>query len=101
MISLIPVSSLTLQKVMRFYHLFFCYLNVTSLPPESCRQFLEQSSSPWASLTVHGFTDNVVSCCENEHGRLRGGVNFYTLLMSKGHDYKLLIVTGSHDSCSP
>ncbi|XP_008335686.1 ribonuclease P protein subunit p40 isoform X2 [Cynoglossus semilaevis] len=65
------------------------------------RQFLEQSSSPWASLTVHGFTDNVVSCCENEHGRLRGGVNFYTLLMSKGHDYKLLIVTGSHDSCSP
>lgn len=64
------------------------------------RRFLEHSSSPWASLTVHAFTDAVILWREDE--RLGGGVDLYTLLMFKGGDYKLLLAAGSrdHDPCS-
>ncbi|XP_070701017.1 ribonuclease P protein subunit p40 isoform X2 [Pempheris klunzingeri] len=55
----------------------------------------------WASLTVHGFVDSPVSWGGSEHGFLRGGENFYTLLMFDDHTYQLHLATGAYDGCPP
>lgn len=55
----------------------------------------------WMSLTVHGFADSPVSWGENEHGFLKGGENFYTLLMFHDDTYHLHLATGAHDACPP
>uniref|UniRef100_A0A3Q3XK43 Uncharacterized protein n=1 Tax=Mola mola TaxID=94237 RepID=A0A3Q3XK43_MOLML len=55
----------------------------------------------WASLTVHGFVDSPVSWGDNEHGVMRGGENFYSLLMFHDHTYQLYLATGAQDSCPP
>lgn len=52
-------------------------------------------------LTVHGFVDSPVSWGGSEHGVLRGGENFYSLLMFHDHTYQLYLATGAHDSCPP
>ncbi|KAG7523210.1 hypothetical protein JOB18_041858 [Solea senegalensis] len=78
------------------------------LPPDvhrliqEVRRYLEQTRlETWASLTVHGFADSPVSWRDNEHGHLRGGENFYTLLMFQDHAYHLYLATGAHDTCPP
>ncbi|XP_011484674.1 ribonuclease P protein subunit p40 isoform X2 [Oryzias latipes] len=64
------------------------------------RSHLEQVQS-WAVLTVHGFADSPVSWGGREHGFLRGGENFYSLLMSHDHTYHLHLAAGAHDACPP
>lgn len=69
---------------------------------DQLRHHLEQpGSESWVSLTVHGFVDSPVSWGENEHGFLRGGENFYTLLMFKDLSYHLYLATGAQDACPP
>lgn len=66
------------------------------------RHHLEQpGSESWVALTVHGFADSPVSWGGKEHGFLRGGENFYTLLMFNDHTYHLYLATGAHDECPP
>ncbi|XP_034534453.1 ribonuclease P protein subunit p40 [Notolabrus celidotus] len=66
------------------------------------RSSLEQPHlESWASLTVHGFVDSPVSWGDNEHGVLRGGDNFYSLLMVHDQTYYLHQATGAHDTCPP
>lgn len=66
------------------------------------RCYLEQPQlESWASLTVHGFVDSPVSWGDNEHGVLRGGDTFYSLLMFHDHTYYLHLATGAHDTCPP
>nr|XP_046264161.1 ribonuclease P protein subunit p40 [Scatophagus argus] len=69
---------------------------------QQIRYYLEQPhSESWVSLTVHGFVDSPVSWGGNEHGFLRGGENFYSLLMIHDHTYRLHLATGAHDTCPP
>ncbi|XP_071346660.1 ribonuclease P protein subunit p40 [Trachinotus anak] len=69
---------------------------------QEIRSYLEQPRlESWVSLTVHGFADSPVSWGGREHGVLRGGENFYTLLMFHDHTYHLHLATGAHDSCPP
>ncbi|XP_070775547.1 ribonuclease P protein subunit p40 [Enoplosus armatus] len=66
------------------------------------RHYLEQPRlESWVSLTVHGFVDSPVSWGSSEHGVLRGGENFYSLLMFHDHTYHLHLATGAHDTCPP
>lgn len=67
------------------------------------RRHLEQPRPPasWASLTVHGFADSPVSWGGNEHGVLKVGENFYSLLMFHDQSYQLYLAAGAHDSCPP
>ncbi|XP_023139714.2 ribonuclease P protein subunit p40 [Amphiprion ocellaris] len=78
------------------------------LPPDvqrliqELRRYLEQPLlESWVSLTVHGFMDSPVSWGDGEHGVLRGGENFYNLLMFQDHTYQLHLATGAHDTCPP
>ncbi|KAG7999555.1 Ribonuclease P protein subunit p40 [Nibea albiflora] len=67
---------------------------------QQIRCYLEQPQlESWVSLTVHGFADSPVSWGGNEHGVLRGGENFYSLLMFHDHTYHLHLATGAHDTC--
>lgn len=69
---------------------------------QQIRCYLEQPRlESWASLTVHGFVDSPVSWGGDEHGVLRGGENFYSLLMFHDHTYHLHLGTGAHDTCPP
>ncbi|TKS79208.1 Ribonuclease P protein subunit p40 [Collichthys lucidus] len=69
---------------------------------QQIRGYLEQPRlASWVSLTVHGFADSPVSWGGNEHGVLRGGENFYSLLMFHDHTYHLHLATGAHDTCPP
>ncbi|XP_068196096.1 ribonuclease P protein subunit p40 [Antennarius striatus] len=69
---------------------------------QQLRSYLEQPPpESWVSLTVHGFADSPVSWGSSEHGFLRGGENFYTLLMFQDHTYQLHLATGAHDACPP
>ncbi|XP_044075576.1 ribonuclease P protein subunit p40 isoform X2 [Siniperca chuatsi] len=69
---------------------------------QQIRRYLEQPRlESWASLTVHGFVDSPVSWGGSEHGVLRGGENFYSLLMLPDHTYHLHLATGAHDTCPP
>uniref|UniRef100_G3ND44 Uncharacterized protein n=1 Tax=Gasterosteus aculeatus aculeatus TaxID=481459 RepID=G3ND44_GASAC len=69
---------------------------------QQIRLYLEQPQvESWASLTVHGFVDSPVSWSEEEHGVLRGGENFYSLLMFPDQTYHLHLGTGAHDTCPP
>ncbi|KAG7219158.1 hypothetical protein INR49_006317 [Caranx melampygus] len=69
---------------------------------QETRCHLEQPQlQSWASLTVHGFVDSPVSWGGSEHGVLKGGENFYTLLMFHDHTYHLHLATGAHDTCPP
>lgn len=52
-------------------------------------------------MTVHGFADAPVSWGRSEHGVLKGGGHFYTLLMLQDHAYQLYLAAGAHDSCPP
>ncbi|KAM8728654.1 ribonuclease P protein subunit p40 isoform 3-T3 [Acanthopagrus schlegelii] len=64
--------------------------------------YLEQPRlESWVSLTVHGFVDSPVSWGGNEHGVLRGGENFYSLLIFRDQTYQLHLATGAHDTCPP
>ncbi|KAK1875293.1 Ribonuclease P protein subunit p40 [Dissostichus eleginoides] len=65
------------------------------------RCHLEQSLSTWASLTVHGFVDSPVSWGVSEHGVLRGGENFYSLLLFPDQTYRIHLGTGAEDTCPP
>ncbi|XP_051250345.1 ribonuclease P protein subunit p40 [Dicentrarchus labrax] len=66
------------------------------------RGYLEQPRlESWASLTVHGFADSPVSWGCSEHGVLRGGENFYSLLMFHDHTYHLHLAAGANDTCPP
>ncbi|XP_072219708.1 ribonuclease P protein subunit p40 [Leuresthes tenuis] len=69
---------------------------------QTLRCYLEQPHlESWVSLTVHGFTDSPVSWGDGEHGFLRGGENFYSLLMFHDHTYRLHLATGAYDTCPP
>ncbi|XP_040001919.1 ribonuclease P protein subunit p40 [Xiphias gladius] len=69
---------------------------------QEIRSYLEQPRlESWVSLTVHGFVDSPVSWGGSEHGFLRGGENFYTLLMFHDHTYHLHLATGAHNTCPP
>ncbi|XP_041804275.1 ribonuclease P protein subunit p40 [Chelmon rostratus] len=69
---------------------------------QQLRCYLEQPRlESWVSLTVHGFVDSPVSWGGNEHGVLRGGENFYSLLMFHDNTYRLHLATGAHDTCPP
>ncbi|KAF3698484.1 Ribonuclease P protein subunit p40 [Channa argus] len=69
---------------------------------QELRCYLEQLKlESWASLTVHGFVDSPVSWGDREHGFMRGGENFYTLLLFHDHTYHLHLATGAHDTCPP
>ncbi|KAM6920748.1 ribonuclease P protein subunit p40 isoform 3-T4 [Lycodopsis pacificus] len=69
---------------------------------QQIRCYLDQPRlESWASLTVHGFVDSPVSWGGDEHGVLRGGENFYSLLMFHDHTYHLHLGTGAHDTCPP
>ncbi|XP_028282680.1 ribonuclease P protein subunit p40 [Parambassis ranga] len=69
---------------------------------QALRGYLEQPRlESWASMTVHGFVDSVVSWGENEHRVHRGGHNFYTLLMFHNHMYHLHLASEAKDSCPP
>lgn len=66
------------------------------------RHHLEQPRpAPWASLTVHGFADSPVCWGRGEHGVLKVGQNFYSLLMFPDHSYQLYLAAGALDSCPP
>lgn len=65
------------------------------------RCHLEQNLSTWASLTVHGFVDSPVSWGVSEHGVLRGGENFYSLLLFPDQTYRIHLGTGAEDTCPP
>uniref|UniRef100_A0A674P9J7 Ribonuclease P/MRP 40 subunit n=1 Tax=Takifugu rubripes TaxID=31033 RepID=A0A674P9J7_TAKRU len=66
------------------------------------RRHLEQPRlASWASLTVHGFADSPVCWGRDEHGALKVGENFYSLLMFQDHSYQLYLAAGAHDSCPP
>lgn len=68
----------------------------------SPRSWLQQPGhASWAALTVHGFADAPVSWGTNEHGVLKGGDNFYSLLMFQDDTYLLYLAAGAHDSCPP
>uniref|UniRef100_A0A3Q1G909 Ribonuclease P/MRP 40 subunit n=1 Tax=Acanthochromis polyacanthus TaxID=80966 RepID=A0A3Q1G909_9TELE len=78
------------------------------LPPDvqrliqELRRYLEQPLlESWVSLTVHGFVDSPVSWGDGKHGVLRGGDNFYNLLLFQDHTYQLHLATGAHDTCPP
>lgn len=69
---------------------------------DQLRSYLQQPRlESWVSLTVHGFVDSPVSWGQNEHGFLKGGENFYTLLMFHDETYRLHMATGAHDACPP
>lgn len=69
---------------------------------QELRYYLEQVQlESWVSMTVHGFVDSPVSWGDREHGFLRGGENFYTLMMFHNHTYQLHLATGAHDACPP
>ncbi|XP_029380414.1 ribonuclease P protein subunit p40 [Echeneis naucrates] len=76
------------QDILRLIQEIRCYLDQPQL-------------QSWVALTVHGFVDSPVSWGGREHGALRGGENFYTLLMGEDHTYHLHLVTGAHDTCPP
>ncbi|KAM9844874.1 ribonuclease P protein subunit p40 [Aulostomus maculatus] len=76
------------QDVHRLIQELRCYLE----PP--CK-------APWVALTVHGFSDSPVTWGSREHGALRGGEHFYTLLLFPDHTYRLHLATGAHDNCPP
>uniref|UniRef100_A0A8C9Y489 Ribonuclease P/MRP 40 subunit n=1 Tax=Sander lucioperca TaxID=283035 RepID=A0A8C9Y489_SANLU len=58
-------------------------------------------SASWASVTLHGFVDSPVSWGGEEHGVLRGGDNFLSLMMFPDQSYLLHLATGAHDTCPP
>ncbi|XP_041659586.1 ribonuclease P protein subunit p40 [Cheilinus undulatus] len=69
---------------------------------QEIRSYLEQPHlESWACVTVHGFVDAPVSWGHNEHGVLRGGENFYSLLMFQDQSYQLHLATGAQDACPP
>ncbi|XP_074484679.1 ribonuclease P protein subunit p40 [Sebastes fasciatus] len=69
---------------------------------QQIRCYLEQPRlESWVSLTVHGFVDSPVSWGGGEHGVLRGGDNFYSLLMFQDHTYHLHLAAGAQDTCPP
>lgn len=69
---------------------------------QEIRSYLEQPHlESWACVTVHGFVDSPVSWGDNEHGVLRGGENFYSLLMFQDQSYQLHLATGAQDACPP
>ncbi|XP_068424418.1 ribonuclease P protein subunit p40 isoform X2 [Clinocottus analis] len=69
---------------------------------QQARAYLEQPQvEPWVSLTVHGFVDSPVSWGDEEHGVLKGGELFYSLLLFQDHTYQLHLATGAHDTCPP
>ncbi|KAM8851358.1 ribonuclease P protein subunit p40 [Spinachia spinachia] len=69
---------------------------------QEIRWYLKQPEvESWASLTVHGFVDSPVSWRGEEHGVLRGGENFYSLLMFHDQTYHLHLGTGAYDTCPP
>ncbi|KAI3374715.1 hypothetical protein L3Q82_021030 [Scortum barcoo] len=76
------------QDIQRLIHQIRCYLEQPQL-------------ESWVSLTVHGFVDSPVSWGRSEHGVLRGGENFYSLLLFHDHTYHLHLATGAHDTCPP
>lgn len=80
---------------------FVTLQNMSSSPPRlSCRSHLDHHQS-WVSLTVHGFVDSPVSWGGREHGVLKGGENFYTLLMFPDQTYQLYLGTGAQDASPP
>ncbi|XP_029930013.1 ribonuclease P protein subunit p40 [Myripristis murdjan] len=60
-----------------------------------------RGTASWAALTVQGFADSPVSWGSREHGFLKGGENFYSLLLCSDHSYWLCMGTGAHDGCPP
>uniref|UniRef100_A0A3Q3K7X3 Uncharacterized protein n=1 Tax=Monopterus albus TaxID=43700 RepID=A0A3Q3K7X3_MONAL len=69
---------------------------------QEIRCYLEQPRlESWVSMTVHGFVDSPISWGVHEHGVLRGGENFYSLLLFHDHTYRLHLATGAHDTCPP
>uniref|UniRef100_A0A3B4F942 Ribonuclease P/MRP subunit p40 n=1 Tax=Pundamilia nyererei TaxID=303518 RepID=A0A3B4F942_9CICH len=69
---------------------------------QELRRYVEQPRlASWVSMTVRGFADSPVSWSNHEHGFLRGGENFYTLMMFHDHTYQLHLATGAHDVCPP
>ncbi|KAM4604976.1 ribonuclease P protein subunit p40 [Polymixia lowei] len=69
---------------------------------EELRRFFDQPKrTSWLALTVHGFMDSPVSWGTMEHGFLKGGENFYSLVLFQNHDYWLYMGTGSNDGCPP
>ncbi|CAI5677179.1 ribonuclease P protein subunit p40 isoform X2 [Oreochromis niloticus] len=69
---------------------------------QELRRYVEQPRlASWVSMTVRGFADSPVSCSNHEHGFLRGGENFYTLMMFHDHTYQLHLAMGAHDVCPP
>ncbi|XP_078101009.1 ribonuclease P protein subunit p40 [Sander vitreus] len=58
-------------------------------------------SASWASVTLHGFVDSPVSWGGEEHGVLRGGDNFLSLMMFPDQSYLLHLAAGAHDTCPP
>ncbi|XP_013402583.1 ribonuclease P protein subunit p40-like [Lingula anatina] len=68
---------------------------------ESLRDYMKSSTSPWACVTVHGFTDSPVSWRRNEHGHHKGGENLYTFVLFPSEDYWLYMAVGTHDICPP
>ncbi|XP_020515179.1 ribonuclease P protein subunit p40 [Labrus bergylta] len=69
---------------------------------QEIRCYLEQPHlESWVCLTVHGYADSPVSWGDNEHSVLKGGENFYSLLMFQDDTYHLHLATGAHDTCPP
>ncbi|XP_056148774.1 ribonuclease P protein subunit p40 [Lampris incognitus] len=69
---------------------------------EQMRRYFDQPKlTSWLAMTVHGMADSPVSWGTTEHGFLKGGENFYSLVVFQNHDYWLYMGTGSHDSCPP
>ncbi|KAF7643545.1 hypothetical protein LDENG_00237610 [Lucifuga dentata] len=75
--------------------------DVHRLLQELRRGLSESRLASWAAVTVHGFADSLVSWAGNEHGVLRGGDNFYSLLLFHDHTYRLYMATGAYDACPP
>ncbi|XP_028831526.1 ribonuclease P protein subunit p40 isoform X1 [Denticeps clupeoides] len=72
-----------------------------SLLQELRNYFDEPKFSSWLAMTVHGFVDSPVAWGTTEHGFLKGGENFYTIVVLNNQDYWLHMATGSHDGCPP
>ncbi|XP_059200785.1 ribonuclease P protein subunit p40 [Centropristis striata] len=69
---------------------------------QQLRSHLERSpAASWVALTVHGFVDSPVSWGGAEHGVLRGGENFYSLLLFRDQSYLLHLAAGAQDACPP
>ncbi|XP_071769307.1 ribonuclease P protein subunit p40 [Centroberyx gerrardi] len=68
---------------------------------EELRRSLDGAEPSWSALTVHGFADSPVSWGNREHGFLKGGENFYSLLLFHNQNYRLYMGTGANDGCPP